>query len=213
MQNKLLEKLADKSLTTEDLLQKVKQDPSLLAKVIDGVSSSRAATRYGCAKVLVVLSEKVPEMLYPHMGYFVDLLGSKHRILIWNATAIIANLTRVDRDKKFDAVIDKYYGLLDDEYMVTVANVVGHSGKIALAKPYLVPRITEELLRVESISVTPHLTEECRRVIAEKAIKSLSLFFDRIDDKEEVVSFVKRQLGSSRKSLRSEAKNFLKKWG
>ncbi|MCW4027247.1 MAG: hypothetical protein NWE76_07175 [Candidatus Bathyarchaeota archaeon] len=213
MQNKLLEKLADKSLTTEDLLQKVKQDPSLLARVIDGVSSSRAAIRYGCAKVLVVLSEKVPEMLYPHMGYFVDLLGSKYRILIWNATAIIANLTRVDRDKKFDAVIDKYYGLLDDEYMVTVANVVGHSGKIALAKPYLVPRITKELLRVESISVTPHLTEECRRVIAEKAIKSLSLFFDRIDDKEEVVSFVERQLGSSRKSLRSEAKNFLKKWG
>jgi len=68
-------------------------------------------------------------------------------------------------------------------------------------------------LRVESISVTPHLTEECRRVIAEKAIKSLSLFFDRIDDKEEVVSFVERQLGSSRKSLRREAKNFLKKWG
>jgi len=122
MQNKLLQKLADKSLTTEDLLQKVKQDPSLLARVIDGVSSSRAAIRYGCAKVLMVLSEEVPEMLYPHMGYFVDLLGSKYRILIWNATAIIANLTRVDRDKEFDAVIDKYYGLLDDEYMVTVAS-------------------------------------------------------------------------------------------
>ncbi|MFB0552246.1 MAG: hypothetical protein ACETWQ_02930, partial [Phycisphaerae bacterium] len=88
----------------------------------------------------------------------------------------------------------------------------GHSGKIALAKPYLIQKITDELLKVENISTTPHLTEECKRVIAEKALKSFSLFFDRIRDKEKVLSFAKRQLGSSRRSLRKEAENFLSKW-
>jgi hypothetical protein len=212
MKNELLEKLADKSLTREELLQKVRQDFDLLPRIMNGVTSSKAAIRYGCAKVLMDLSEEVPERLYPHMDYFVDLLDSKYRILTWNAMAIIANLTKVDTDKKFDAIIDKYYSFLDDEYMVTVANVVGHSGKIALAKPYLIPRITNELLKVENISTTPHLTEECKRVIAEKAIRSFSLFFDKIDDKEKVVSFVERQLKSSRKTLRKEAENFVKKW-
>jgi predicted house-cleaning noncanonical NTP pyrophosphatase (MazG superfamily) len=96
--------------------------------------------------------------------------------------------------------------------MVTVANVVGNSGKIALAKPYLAQKIANELLKVENIPTTPHLTEECKRVIAEKAIESFDLFFDRIDTKQKVFSFAKRQLDSPRRTLKKEAENFLRKW-
>ena len=212
MENELLQKLVNKSLTKEDLLQKVKQDYNLLPVVLSGTTSSKAAIRYGCAKVLMDLSEENPKLLYPYMDDFIDLLDSKYRILTWNAMAIIANLTRVDKDRKFDAIFDKYYSFIDDEYMVTVANVVGHSGKIALAKPYLIGRITNELLKVENISTTPHLTEECKRVIAENAIKSFDLFFDKIKQKEKVILFVKNHLNSPRKTLRKAAENFLDKW-
>jgi hypothetical protein len=110
-------------------------------------------------------------------------------------------------------MFDKYYGFLDDEYMVTVANVVGNSARIARAKPYLVPRITAELLRVDGISTSPHLTEECRRVIAEKAIESFDQFYDLMGAKEKakVLAFVKKHADSSRVSLRKEAKAFLSK--
>ncbi len=125
--------------------------------------------------------------------------------------AIIANLTRVDADRKFEAIFDQYYGFLNDEYMVTVANVVGNSAKIALAKPYLVQRITSELLKVENIKLTPHLTAECKRVIIEHTIRSLDVFFEKIEVKEQVLSFVRKQLGSTRKSLQKEARSFLEK--
>jgi hypothetical protein len=212
MGSELLQKLAGKSITKEELLQKVKQNFDILPEVLKGISSSKAAIRYGCAKVLMDLSDEHPEELYPYMGFFIDLLDSKYRILTWNAMAIIANLAKVDKDKKFDAIFDKYYNFLNDEYMVTVANVVGHSGKIALAKPYLIQKITSELLKVENISTTPHLTEECKRVIAEKAIESFDLFFDRIDAKDKVISFAKRHLDSPRRTLKTEADNFLKRW-
>jgi len=212
MEHELLQKLADKSMTKKELLQKIKQNFNLLPEVLDGISSSKAAIRYGCAKVLTDLSEERPEKLYPYFDSFVDLLDSKYRILTWNALAIIANLTKVDSNKKFDVIFDKYYNFLDDEYMVTVANVVRYSGKIALAKPHLTQKITDELLKVENISTTPHLTEECKRVIAEETIESLDLFFDRIDTKDKVISFVKRQLNSPRKTLKTKAENFLKKW-
>jgi hypothetical protein len=212
MENELLQKLVDKTITKEELLQKVIQDSDLIPIILNGVSSSKAAIRYGCAKVLMDLSEKYPERLYSYMNFFTDMLDSKHRILTWNAMAIIANLTKVDADKKFDAIFDKYYSFLNDEYLVTVANVVGHSGTIALAKPYLIPRITKELLKVENISITPHLTEECKRVIAEKTIESFNMFYDKIEQKEKVLSFVKRHLNSSRETLRIEADSFLKKW-
>jgi len=214
MENELLIKVANKMLTKEELRQKVKQDFDLLPVLLKGVSSPKAAVRYGCAKVLMDLSEEYPEKLYPYMDDFIALLDSKYRILTWNAMAIIANLAKVDRDQKFDAVFDKYYGFLNNEYMVTVANVVGNSGKIALAKPPLLHKITAELLKVENISVTQHLTEECKRVIAEKAIETFDLFFDKIEEKEKkkVLSFVGRQLDSSRRTLRIKAADFLKKW-
>jgi len=212
METELLKKLVDKSITKEELLQKVEQDFNLLPKILNGVSSSKAAIRYGCAKLLMDLSEKHPEKLYPCIDSFIKILDSTYRILTWNAMAIIANLVRVDVDKKFDAIFDKYFSFLNDEYMVTVANVVGHSGKIALAKPYLVQKITDELLKVENISLTPHLTEECKRVITEKAIKSFNLFFDKIENKEKVIDFVENHINSPRKTLRLEAEKFLKKW-
>ena len=211
--SQLTDALVDKSMTKEELLKMVKQDFSLISFLLSGVDSSKAAVRYACAKVLMDLSEEHPEKLYPYFDSFIDLLDSKYRILTWNAFAIIANLTRVDTDKKFDAIFDKYYSFLDNDYMVTVANVVGNSGKIALAKHYLIPKITEELLKVEDISTSPHLTEECKMVIAEKTIKVLDLFFDRIDQKERVICFVEVHLDSSRKKLRTAAENFLKKWG
>jgi hypothetical protein len=213
MGSELLQKLESKLITKDELLQKVKQNSDILPEVLVGVSSSKAAIRYGCAKVLMDLSEEHPEELYSHMDFFVDLLNSKYRILTWNAIAIIANLAKVDKDKKFDSILDKYYNFLNDKYMVTVANIVGHSSKIALAKPYLIPRITNELLKVENLSTNPHLTEECKRVIAEKTIKSFSLFFDKVDDKERVISFVARHADSSRKTLKKEAEEFLAKFG
>jgi hypothetical protein len=212
METSLVKKLASKEITKQELFDKVEQNFDLLPEVLQGVASSKAAIRYGCAKVLMDLSEKYPDKLYPYMQNFIELLDSNYRILVWNAMAIIANLTEVDKDKEFDAAFDKYYSFLNDEYMVTVANVVGNSAKIALAKPYLVQKITTELLKVNDISLTPHLTAECKRVIVEHTIKSLNAFFEKIEDKREVLFFVKAHINSSRASLRKEAQNFLKKW-
>ena len=214
METDLLQKLGSKAITKEKLLQRVEQNFDLLPELLQGIFSLKAAIRYGCTKVLMNLSEKSPEKLYPYMENFIELLDSKHRILTWNAMAIIANLAKVDKDQRFDAIFDKYYNFLNDEYMVTVANVVRNSAKIALAKPYLVQKIATELLRVNDISVTPHLTEECKRVITEHAIKSFDVFFERIEAKArvQVLSFVRQQLDSKRTSLRKEAQSFLKKW-
>jgi hypothetical protein len=212
METELLQGIESKTITKTELFEKVEQNFGLLNEVLLGISSSKAAIRYSCAKVLMDLSEKYPEKIYPHMQAFIELLNSKHRILTWNAMAIIANLTKVDTERKFDGIFDKYYDFLNDEYMVTVANVIVNSAKIALAKPYLAQKITEKLLKVENISLTPHLTEECRRVIIEKTVESLDTFYEKIEGKENVVFFVKRQLESSRSSLRKESQRFLRNW-
>ena len=81
MENELLKKVANKTLTKEELRQKVKQNFDLLPVLLKGLYSSKATVRYGCAKVLMDLSEEYPEKLYPHMDAFIELLDSKYRIL------------------------------------------------------------------------------------------------------------------------------------
>lgn len=212
MNNDLLENLYLKKISKEKLLEKVKKDFNLLPILIDGLNSSKASIRYSCGKILMDLSEKYPEKLYPHMNFFVNVLDSKYRILTWQAMAIIANLVKVDIDNKFEEIFDKYYSFISNEYMVTVANIVGHSGKIAVAKPNLTEKITKQLLKVENLSITPHLTSECKNVIIEKAISSFDVYFPQIKEKNEVILFVKRQLKNSRKTARNNAKEFIEKW-
>lgn len=211
--DELAQGLLDKTITKQELFKTVKEDSSLIPLLLEGVGHKKAAVRYGCSKVLMDLSEDLPTLLYPEFDFFVGLLDSKYRILIWNAFTILANLTTVDVDKKFDTIFDNYYSFLDAEHMVTVSNLVGNSGKIANAKPYLIPKITQELLKVQNLSITPHLTEECKKVIAQHAISSFDLFFEKIGpQKEQVITFVKSHRGSSRKKLRINAEKFLKKW-
>ena len=105
----LIEKLANRSMTAGELFQTVEKDWTLLPQLLQGVSSSKTAIRYGCSRVLMDLSEAHPTKLYPFLDPIIDLLDSKYRIITWNALTMIANLARVDVEKKVDAVFDKYY--------------------------------------------------------------------------------------------------------
>ena len=211
MVDKLLLGLEDKTLTKGMLHRIVEHNFDLIPILVKGMYSLKPSVRYGCGKVLMDLSETHPEKMYQNIDSFIDLLDSKYRIITWNSMAIIANIAEVDKEKKIDTIFQKYINFLKDEYMITVANTIENLGKIALAKPYLIQKITTEILRVENIKLTPHLTEECRRVIAEKAIGSFDQFFNNIQEKKKVLSFVERQVKSSRKSLRSKATEFVKK--
>ena len=210
MYDDVLKKLGNKELTKGKLHQMVEHNFELIPVLVEGMSSQKANIRYGSGKILMDISEKYPEKVYLYLDSIIGLLDSKYRIIIWNSMAIIANIALVDTEKKFDTVFKKYSSFLRDEYMITVANAIGNLGKIAKAKPYLIQKITKEILEVENIKLTPHLTEECKKVIAEKAIESFELFFDNIEEKKKVLCFVEKQVKSSRKSLRSKAAEFVR---
>ena len=62
--SELAQAIVDKTMTKEELLNRVKQDFSMIPLLLSGVDSSKPAVRYGCAKVLMDLSEEHPEKLY-----------------------------------------------------------------------------------------------------------------------------------------------------
>jgi hypothetical protein len=214
MESDPIQQFAEKYIDKKKLIQILNEDFDLLPKFLEGLSSPTPRVRYGCGSILMEISAKYPERLYPQIEDFIGLLNSRYRILIWNSMAILANLCAFDKERKFDSSFDKYFDFINDEYMVTVSNVVGNSGKIAQAKPYLVPKILETLLKINTIKITAHLTEECKLVIAEHAIRSMDMFYDKLDlkEKNKVLAFVKSYVGAPRKALNKEAVSFLKRW-
>jgi hypothetical protein len=72
-----LQQLAKKETTAEAITAKVIQNPDLLPEIFQGLNEKAASIKYGCLKVMRLISEQQPAMLYPHFNFFVDLLDSE----------------------------------------------------------------------------------------------------------------------------------------
>jgi hypothetical protein len=101
---------------------------------------------------------------------------------------------------------------LGNEYMITVANVVAFSAPIIRNKPYLADKIQAELLKVQNLQTTPHLTEECKLVIAQQAIQTFNTLIRYSQNKAALIEFVQKYQNSPRTALKKEALKFIKKW-
>lgn len=203
-----MNKLEEKGVKDEELAEKAIKDKELLHELFNGTSSANPRIKFKSAKILRIISKTNPKMLYPSIEFFANLLDSENNILKWNAMDIIANLTLVDSHNKFNKLFKKFYGYLNSGSLITAGHVVDNSGTIALAKPELQDKITKELLKVDEL---PLPTEECRNILIGKTMKAFEVYYDKIKHKDEVISFVKRQLNNSRKATKDKAEKLLKK--
>ncbi len=192
----------------EGLAREAIRDSNLLLEVFNGISSSSPKVKFKSAKILTLISERNPQKLYQRIDFFIDLLDSGNQILKWNAIDVIANLASVDVDKRFEKIFDKFYGLLEEGSLITAAHVISNSWKIVNAKPMLESKITKELLKVEKIQLP---TEECRNILFGYTIRSFDQYFEKIQNKNEVIDFARRQLNNSRNATKAKADKFLKK--
>jgi hypothetical protein len=206
----LYESLGKKGSQAEALADRVMKNPASLPEVFEGITSANPRVKFGSAKILRIISERNPEILYPEIDLFVKLLDSENNILRWNAMDDIANLTSVDSQNRFDSIFKKYYGSLLEGSLITAAHVVDNSGKIANAKPHLRNKITNELLKAAKI---PLSTEECRNILLGKVILSFCQYVDEVKNKEKMISLAKRLLNNTRSATRVKAEKFLKRIG
>jgi hypothetical protein len=209
----ILEQLGQKGADMPAIVERVIKRPKEIAVLMEALKVEKRAVKFSYEKVLRFVSERRPELIYPYFEVFVDLLDSDNSILKWGAIMTIANLTSVDGRKKFEAIFKKYYTPISSPVMITAANIIGSSAKIALAKPELTGRITREILKVEKAKYERHgePSPECRNVAIGHAIDSFDKFFEQIEDTKAVIAFVKRQLKNTRKPVVKKAERFIRK--
>ena len=205
----LLEQIAQKGSDKEAIAEKIADDPTQVEECIGGLNSRKASIRYGCGKVLRIISKQHPEALYSHIDTFIKLLDSDNNIMKWEGIHVIGNLARIDKGKKIDAILTRYLKPIEGPVMITSANVIGGAAEIAAAKPYLAERIAKAMLKVEHAE---YATAECRNVALGHALDAFELFFDKIKNKQPVIDLVTKQMDNTRSGTRKKAEKLLKKW-
>ena len=189
------------------LADAVERHSELIQEVLAGIGARRAGVKFGASKALRILSEQVPEALYPHFDTFAAMLGHDNQILKWNAMFTLANLARVDREGKIEAILDRYLDLISGPNMITAANAIRGAAIIGVAKPHLVKRILQGIMRVERAE---YATPECRNVAIGHALLALGLLADLAPDQRTLRLFAARQLGNPRAATSAKARKFLK---
>jgi hypothetical protein len=201
--SKIYQRKAAKAI--DELMQQISGDPTLIQSLIVTLGEKNTF-RFKAAKQLQLISQAKPSLLYPHFDVFYDLLNSNSSVLLWNAIIILSYLVKVDKDNHFDAIFDSYYGHLWDGKLVTAANILGNSGRIAYYRPDLVGRIIAELLKVDDI---PLPTTECREVARGAVLASLGECLDLVKNNQLVKAFILRCSESHRPAVKKQAKELL----
>ncbi len=206
--NKIESAIARRSGSLNQIADEVSRRPALLPVVFEGLSADTARVKYGCLKVLRLLSEQNPALLYPEIERFFLLLDSDTTILKWGAILIIGNLAAVDSEGRIDRILTRYTRPISGPVMITAANTIGGLAKIAVAKPHFADRIARAILRVEAAN---YQTRECRNVAIGHAVSALDQFYDALKKPEPVAAFVMRQLENSRNAVRAKVIRFLRR--
>lgn len=181
-------------------------DERLLHDLVQNLWEKEENVRYNSYLVLRQICEQDPELLYPCWDDFVAQLGSDnsyHKIAGLN---LVAALTPVDKENRFEPIFDTYFSLMHDRSMIVANYLCLASGTIAKAKPALRQRITRILLDIDNTA------QRHKDLIKGAALESFDQYFTDIENKEEVLAFARSLLKGESPKTRKLAKQFLEKW-
>ena len=133
----------------------------MIQELLLGLDSDKARIRYGAAKALRQCSVQDPAEVYPHFDRFLTLMEGDNTFLRWGSERILGNLAAVDRENKFEDVLDRFLAPVTGHEMIGAANVMAAAAQIACAKPHLSDRIARESVEGEPRHIRHAGMPEC----------------------------------------------------
>ena len=164
-------------------------------------------------KKLLAIARESPQTLYGDWDFFARLItpdrGADTKYI---GLYIIAQLTTVDGDGKFEKLFDAYYALLDDDSLIPPAHAALKSGMIVNHLPHLAKAVTDKLLTLDDTHHAPGR----KALIKSYAIEAFDVYFDDLSDaayRKRILAFVAAQQDSPSPKTRKLAREFVKKRG
>lgn len=188
-------------------------DENMLPMLLDIVKTDNTSVKYTCTKVVRLINEQRPELVYPYFEQVASWLKHPNSFIKWDACRILADLAAVDLENKFARIYQDYFDLIHDPQMITAANVIGNAWKIVQARLEWESDITGRLLEVPGI-VYLHEGEpspECNSIACGHVIECFDHYFNRSANQAEMLLFAEEQRKSTRKAVSKIAVKFLQR--
>lgn len=200
--------LVNKLVPPDRIAEMALDEPALLQELIAGVAptSQKSARRENCSQALMFMAETWPEPLLPHWDYFVQLFKSSNGFSKYVAIYVIASLTKA-APERFTSSLEEYFMLLNDESVMVASHVALNTAKIAKACPTLQPEIIRRLLQIDQTNHDlNHLS-----LIKAYIVETLDVLYPTTSNQEEIMEFIKAQIGCQSPKAVKLAKAFIKK--
>lgn len=189
------------------------ENTTILNSLFEIVLTETSSIKYVSTKIIRMVSEQKPELIYPYFEDIFKWLHNKNSFIKWDGILTLSNLSAVDYEDKFGAIYQDYFGLIQDPQMITAANVIGNAWKIVLAKPELESDITRRLLEVPKIIYMNkgEPSPECNCIACGQVLECFEHYFDLSGNQAAMINFAEGQLGSCRKAVAKKAEKFLRR--
>ena len=188
------------------------RNAAILPVLFEIVLTETSGIKYTCSKIIRMVSEQKPELVYSYFENVALCLRHPNSFIKWDGILALSNLAAVDREDKFGAIYEDYFGLIRDPQMITASNVIGNAWKIVFARPEWENDITARLLEVPGIMYMykGEPSPECNRIVCGHVLACFGHYFERSASQAAMIRFAEGQLGNSRKAVAKSAEKFLK---
>jgi hypothetical protein len=180
-----------------------------IALLKHGILSKNPQVKNISYKALLSIAREHPVFLYPDWDFFASLIEAERGAdTKYIGIYLLAELTSVDTDNKFQRLFDKFYALLDDNSIIPASHAALTSGRISRHLPSLAGKITERLLAIDET----HHKAPRRELIKSYVIQAIEEYFESLSRKQMrlVMEFVSRQQKSPSPKTAKIACQFLK---
>ena len=191
----------------DNIVKNVILDDKLLKEISEGILSKKDEIREKNFKILLKISKKYPKVLYSKWDFLIDLLTSDNHFHRYMSINLIANIASIRNADKFMDIFDKYFSNIESNRTMVAGQATLNSGKIAKKIPSIRLKITNILLNIDKIHKGKQI-----ELLKAYAIESFNEYFEEVENKNEILNFVKEQLDSTSPKTRKVAKEFIKKW-
>lgn len=171
------------------------------------LNSDKDEEKYKFVKELVYISEKNPEVIYPHFSKITGLLNEDKVVFRWSGIKILGNLAGIDNDNKIIPVLSTLFDFLQTGNIITAKNTIDSLSKIALSKKELSDEIVSVLIHIDEFNFE---TPKHENIITSRVIAALTKLFPQSTMKEQIKKMAVKHVKRGRPDALKRAEELLK---
>ncbi|MCX7710656.1 MAG: hypothetical protein N2484_12515 [Clostridia bacterium] len=208
--NQLLLEVSDKNLDIDHFVELAINDAWVREELVKQlVSNPFIMVYYHCYYILSRAAEVEPSHFYKHWNDFESLLYHKNSYHRDIALTLIANLTVVDGEDRFQKISEAYFSHVNDEKFMTAECCIRNIKKIIRNKPVLTNRILDILLYIDRCCTYSVKQKELLKYGILEILDDLYLTSGR---QEEILEFILRQTDSVSPKTRKKTAELIRKY-